>query len=91
MHTNHNKMKVMIWIFYIFCESLLQPQCFEPNNVEVLPRLLADAEEALADRENNKNTENIPSVVVAVDGSANPFAMTGDLGRSYKAKKEEKI
>ena len=42
-----------------FVENLHQPQGFEPNNME---EDLVYAEEALAEKENNINVENIPSV-----------------------------
>ena len=66
--------------YELFVEDLHQPQGFEPNNIE---EDLVYAEEALADKENNINVENIPSVEPANNVVTPPptgsFAPTTDL------------
>ena len=59
-----------------------QPQGFEPNNIE---EDLVYAEEALADKENNINVENIPSVESANNVVTPP--PTGSLARPKKKKR----
>ena len=74
-----------------FVEDLHQPQGFEPNNIE---EDLVCAEEALADKENNINVENIPSVESANNVVTPPptgsLAPTTDLSDETTRPKKKK-